>query len=170
MKYGPYGEVYTTSDELCDLLYKNPKLNIFNFEVTDHKQFNDAVKALHAELHTLKGYTAATKSVETFDRMNQSNWFMPQEYKDLDIAKWLLDQCKEDYELQRVGEELLLYQERSLFNLLRFSKYLVDTLRKNNVVWGVGRGSSVASYALYLIGIHRINSIFYDLDIGEFLK
>jgi DNA polymerase III alpha subunit len=53
---------------------------------------------------------------------------------------------------------------------LRYLKYLVDTLRKNNVVWGVGRGSSVASYVLFLIGVHRIDSLYYDLNVDEFLK
>ena len=82
----------------------------------------------------------------------------------------MLSLCSSDAELQRVGEELLLYQERNLFDLLRFMKYLVDTLRKNNIVWGVGRGSSVSSYILYLLGVHKINSMYYDLDIKEFLK
>ena len=108
--------------------------------------------------------------IELFDHVKQSNWKMPDEYKELDIVKWLIDQCKTDPELQRVGEELLLYQERDLFNLLRYLKYLVDTFRNNNVVWGVGRGSSVASYVLYLIGIHKINSMYYDLNIKEFLR
>jgi DNA polymerase III alpha subunit len=90
---------------------------------------------------------------------------MPTEYLDLDIAQWALDQCKTDAELQRVAQELLLFQERDLFNLLRWLKYFVDTMRANQVVWGVGRGSSVASYVLYLIGVHRINSMYYDLDI-----
>jgi len=49
-------------------------------------------------------------------------------------------------------------------------KYLVDLMRENNIVWGVGRGSSVSSFVLFLIGIHRINSIYYDLDVEEFLK
>ena len=57
-----------------------------------------------------------------------------------------------------------------MIELLHFMKYLVDTLRKNNVVWGVGRGSSVASYILYLIGVHKVDSIKYNLDINEFLK
>ena len=48
--------------------------------------------------------------------------------------------------------------------------YLVDTFSENDVVWGVGRGSSVASYCLYLIGLHKIDSIKYELDIKEFLK
>jgi len=95
---------------------------------------------------------------------------MPLEYIQLDIAKWLLDKCSGEVELQRVGEELILYQDRDLFNLLRFLKYLVDTMRTNKIIWGVGRGSSVASFVLYLIGIHRINSIEYQLPIEEFLK
>lgn len=63
-----------------------------------------------------------------------------------------------------------MYQDRDAFDLLRYLKYLVDTMRANNVVWGVGRGSSVASFVLYLIGVHKINSLSYDLDPTEFLK
>ena len=63
-----------------------------------------------------------------------------------------------------------MYQKRDLFMLLQYMKYLVDLMRENNIVWGVGRGSSVSSFVLFLIGIHRINSLYYDLDIEEFLK
>ena len=48
--------------------------------------------------------------------------------------------------------------------------YLVDHMRENNIVWGVGRGSSTASYVLFLIGIHKINSIQFGLDWREFLR
>ena len=95
---------------------------------------------------------------------------MPTSYQELDIAKYVLDLCNTEEELQRVGEELLLFQERDLFDLLRYMKYLVDIMRNNNIVWGVGRGSSVSSFVLYLIGIHKINSLYYDLSIDEFLK
>ena len=95
---------------------------------------------------------------------------MPDEYRNMDIAKWVLEQCQTQAELQRTGTELLLFQEKNLFTLLCYLKYLVDTMRKHNVLWGVGRGSSVASYVLYLIGVHRINSLYYDLPIDEFLK
>jgi len=78
--------------------------------------------------------------------------------------------CSSDAELQRVGQELMLFQERNMFNLLRYLKYLVDTMRTHNIVWGVGRGSSVSSFVLFLIGVHRINSLYYDLSIDEFLK
>jgi len=115
-------------------------------------------------------YVDPKLSVEEFDELQQNMWYLPKEYLDMDIAKWILDQCANETELQRAGEELLLFQDRGMFTLLKYLKYLVDTMRANNIVWGVGRGSSVASFILFLIGIHRINSLYYDLSIDEFLK
>jgi len=115
-------------------------------------------------------YAEERLTVEDFDHRNQSEWFMPDEYKQLDIAQYVLSLCKTDEELQRVGEELLLYQERNLFDLLRYLKYLVDVMTANRLIWGVGRGSSLASYVLYLLGVHRINSLYYDLEPQEFLR
>lgn len=170
MKYDKYGRTFTDSNEICELLYKNPDLDLSLFQVEDPQEFNKSRSELHAELPHLKGYVTLADSLEEFDLRFQRKWRMPDEYKELDIAAYILSLCKEDYELQRVAQELLLYQERDLFNLLRYLKYLVDTLRKNNLVWGVGRGSSVASYVLYLLGVHKIDSLHYQLDITEFLK
>ena len=88
----------------------------------------------------------------------------------MDIAAHVLGLCESEAELQRCGQELLLYQERNLFKLLQYLKYLVDVMQQNNVIWGVGRGSSVASYVLYKLGVHRIDSMYYNLDVGEFLR
>jgi hypothetical protein len=170
MRYDQYGRSFTDSNELCDLLYKNPELDLSLFLVENPQEFNKSKHELHADVPHLFGYVTLADSIEEFDERFQSKWRMPNEYKELDIAEHILSLCTQDYELQRVGEELLLFQERDAFDLLRYMKYLVDTLRKNNVVWGVGRGSSVASYVLFLLGVHKINSIYYQLDIEEFLK
>lgn len=171
MNIDEFGVVYFNSDEVVKLLYKNPELNLSNFKVVNASQFNDAVTDLYADIPKLSQYQSYTGiTVEEFDMANQSNWYMPDDYKNLDIAEYLLSLCKTDAELQRVGAELLLFQERELFDLLKFLKYFVETLRKNNVTWGVGRGSSVSSYVLFLLGVHKINSMYYDLDITEFLK
>jgi hypothetical protein len=170
MKYDQYGRSFTDSNELCDLLYKNPELDLSLFLVEDPQEFNKSRSELHAEVPNLFGYVTLADSIDEFDLRFQKRWRMPDEYKQLDIAAYVLGLCKEDYELQRVAEELLLYQERDLFDLLRYLKYLIDTLRKNNLVWGVGRGSSVASYVLFLLGVHKINSIYYELSVEEFLK
>lgn len=111
-----------------------------------------------------------SETVEQFDHRCQNSWFMPDKYKQLDIAEHVLSLCNSNAELQRCGQELLLFQERDLFNLLRYLVYLVDIMRENRLIWGVGRGSSVASYVLYKLGVHRIDSLHYDLDPEEFLR
>jgi DNA polymerase III alpha subunit len=172
MKYDNFGQTYVSSTELCEILYTNPDLDLGQFFVEDWDQYNTAVKITFADLSLVKEYHPypSDYSVDVFHNTKQNLWAMPDDYKNLDIAQWLLDKCTTEVELQRVGKELLLYQERNLFPLLKQLKYVIDTWRSNNIVWGVGRGSSVASYVLYLIGVHRINSIYYDLDIEEFLR
>ena len=168
MKTDNYGQLIYNQHDLCDLFLQDPTRTITNALVDSPIEFNGFLSL--ENLPNLKQYKNLDISLEEFDKTNQSNWNMPKEYYDFDIAKWVLDQCKNEAELQRAGDELIKFQERKMFVLLQYLKYLVDTMRKNNVVWGVGRGSSVASFVLFLIGIHRINSLYYQLDIGEFLK
>lgn len=101
--------------------------------------------------------------------INKDNWFMPDSYRNMDIEKWIKEICPKD-NLDRVELELELYKKNDLISLLKQMKYIVDTLRKNNVLWGIGRGSSVASYVLYLIGVHRVDSVKYNIPITEFFK
>lgn len=170
MNYDKCGIAYASTEELCDLVYLNPELDISNIFVEDPTQYNEAVKNLYADLPKLNLYNFGNMDMQSFDQINQQSWHMPQDYLELDIAQWILNKCETQEELQRVGNELLLYQERDLFLLLKQLKYIVDTWRANNIVWGVGRGSSVSSYVLYLLGVHKINSLYYDLDITEFLR
>lgn len=172
MNFDQFGRAHCSSSELTSVLYTNPSVDLSQVFVDDPDQYIDAVKHFYLDFPIPKKYIESdtNQSVEEFDGVNQTNWHMPEEYKKFDIAQWLLDQCKGEAELQRVGEELLLYQDRNLFDLLRYLKYFVDTMRSNNIIWGLGRGSSVASYVLYLIGVHKINSLYYDLPIEEFLK
>lgn len=163
-----YGRQVLTETDVCNAYLRDPKQVLKNVSVNKFIKFYDFLEI--QDIPNLTTYQPLSIPVEDFDKQSQDNWYMPIEYYDLDIAKWVLDCCKTDEELQRVGQELMLFQERDMFPLLRYCKYLVDTMREKNVVWGVGRGSSVSSYVLYLIGIHRINSLYYDLDISEFLK
>ena len=165
-----YGRSVITEQDICDQLYCDPKFDYSKVSLRNPSKYNSAIDCLflsEPKLETLE--EIAVDPVE-WHESNQNTWFMPDEYKNMDIAKWLLDQAKHDTELQRTGQELLMYAERDMLDLLRYLKYLVDTLRHNNIVWGVGRGSSVASFVLYLIGVHKINSITYNLDIAEFIR
>jgi DNA polymerase III alpha subunit len=165
-----YGRRYVTTDTICEMLYQNPNLDMSKLLVKDGEQYNKSINSLHVELKHLQIYEPLNIDIEHYDRLHREYWLMPDEYLNFDIAQWVLNQCADQVELQRVAEELILFQERNLFSLLKYLKYFVDTMRKHNIVWGVGRGSSVASFVLYLIGIHKINSIKFSLDIKEFLK
>jgi DNA polymerase III alpha subunit len=103
-------------------------------------------------------------------KINKDLWFIPPEYQDMDIELFCLEQCKTEEEFSRVAQELELYHKHKMIPVLKTMKYIVDTLRTNNIVWGVGRGSSVSSYVLFLIGIHKIDSIKYNIPIEEFFK
>lgn len=160
-----YSELIFEESDLVDLLMSTGNVpdGLTTKNITVSKEFLDRVPAFIDP-------TPETISVEEYDKQQQSNWYMPDEYKKLDIAEYVLSLCTTDTELQRVGKELLLYQEKNLFDLLRYLKYLVDTMKQHDVIWGVGRGSSVASYVLYLLEVHRVDSIYYDLSPEEFLR
>jgi len=166
-----FSELIYTEDDICSMLMSNIDLDLGDILVNKEIKVHDLSDILDHIPHFVKYNTEQEEmSVETFDQLQQSNWYMPQQYKDMDIAKYVLDQCNNDAELQRVGEELLLFVQHDLMDLLKYLKYLVDLMRENNIVWGVGRGSSVASFVLFLIGIHKVNSMYYDLDPTEFLR
>jgi DNA polymerase III alpha subunit len=168
MKKDQYGQMILDEDDLVYFYYKNNDGKIKRALVTSEITLDQTLDIEDAPKLTL--YKPNTISISEFDAIKQELWFLPEQYKNFDIAKWVLEQCSNEAELQRAGEELLLYQEQDLFMLLKYMKYLVDTMRSNKIVWGVGRGSSVASFVLFLIGIHKINSLYYDLDIKEFLR
>jgi len=168
MRTDNYGQIIYNENDLIDLYYANPELQLKKVLVDKKIKFDNNLEL--ENLPELLEYQVTTQTIEEFDKQLQNNWYMPKEYAEMDIAQYILDLCKTDEELQRVGTELLLYQDRNMFNLLKYLKYLVDTLRQNNIVWGVGRGSSVASYVLFLLGVHKINSLYWDIPIEEFLK
>lgn len=165
-----YFRSVVTEQDVCDQLYVNRQFDVTNIEIASTEKYNSAVESLYLTWPKLKQLTAITIEPDAWHAQNQNTWLMPEEYKQFNIAKWLLDKCSNETELQRTGAELLMYADLDMLDLLRYLKYLVDTLRTNNIVWGVGRGSSVASFVLFLIGVHKINSISYDLDINEFIR
>ena len=166
-----FGEIIFNESDICDILMTGREYNTLkNMLVDDTVNIEEAIQFVDKVPELIKYVDQPNVSLSIFDQQQQANWHMPQSYKDLDIAQYVLGLCNNEAELQRCGEELLLYQERNLFNLLRYLKYLVDIMTENKVIWGVGRGSSVASFILYKMGVHRIDSIFYKLNIDEFLR
>lgn len=97
-------------------------------------------------------------------------WNIPDDIQSLDLDTYFAEQVKTVEEAMRVAEELALFRERKMEPMLRFMIYLVRVMKEHNIVWGVGRGSSVSSFLLYLVGVHQVNPIKYNLDIKEFIR
>jgi DNA polymerase III alpha subunit len=171
MKQNNLGEMIFNEDDVCNLLMSGREPgSIKRMLVDETVKIERAIQFVETYPELIKYADRDDVQTNVFDREHQARWHMPEEYKNLDIAEYILGLCSTEAELQRVGHELLLFQERDLFNLLRYLKYLVDVMKENRVIWGVGRGSSVASYVLYKLGVHRIDSMFYNLEPEEFLR
>lgn len=167
-----YGRVVVQVDDLIEALYQNPSLDISQVSVCDTEEvqkYNQSVEQTFSDLPKLKLSQKLQSTVQEFDQENQSNWYTPEEYRNIDIAQMVLYKCQTDEELQRVGHELLVFQRAGLMPVLSHLHYMIETFRKNNIVWGVGRGSAVASYVLYLLEVHDIDSLYYGLEFEEFL-
>ena len=164
-----YSNPVFNEQDLFDAIYSGYQFNVSETMIVDR---TDAVKQLETQIgfKFLDPYETHFETSD-YDHACQSIWNMPEEYKTLDIEMWVREQTPPwDPESTRVEEELAEFKSRNMLDLLRWLKYFVDTSRSNNVLWGVGRGSSVASYVLYIIGVHKINPIKYNLDWREFLR
>jgi DNA polymerase III alpha subunit len=173
MNINKYGAVLLEPDELFEQLYSGKITNFKNVYISDQKSltaFNNAVDINKDRFAQLTEYKEPEEDLEFFDEANQCTWFMPEDCAKFPIVEWLYNKCSTEKQRVRVDEELTLFIQHGMFDLLFYLKYLVDIMRQHSIVWGVGRGSSVSSYVLYLIGVHRIDSIKYNLDIKEFLK
>jgi DNA polymerase III alpha subunit len=170
MRLDKYSNPIFTEQDLFDALYQSYQFDAEDTVLVDQR--SESIKQLESQIgfKFLEPYETHFE-IKDYDSACQTNWFMPDEYKTLDIEAWIWEQTPPwDPQHTRVAEELAAFKERNMIDLLRWLKYFVDTCNKNNVVRGVGRGSSVASYVLYLIGVHHIDSIKYNLEWQEFLR
>lgn len=172
MKTNRYGEVLITEKEAFDALYAGTIEDLENIYIDNIDIINKYNKsqAINADrIPILNSLDPITKTIEEFDKENQLNWFMPNDYC-TNLIEYLYRCCTTTEQTDRVSLELELFAQHNMIDLLFYLKYLVDTMREHKIIWGVGRGSSVSSYILFLIGVHKIDSLLYQLDIREFLK
>jgi DNA polymerase III alpha subunit len=166
-----YGQAILDSDDLRELVLQGK--NIGHLNVTfdeDIKLFQKYQSELIQEAVVFLEPPEEKLSFDEFHKQCAEEWVFPVVYQQINVLNWLLVKCKTQEEIDRVYEEYKLYEDRDLIMLLRLLIYLVDYMRENKFLWGVGRGSSVSSYILYLIGIHRVDSLLYRFDIRDYLK
>ena len=171
IKLDKYKNVLLTKEEgRAALLYGH---DIDDSIITDEQEvdlFNKHSEQLLGVAKKLSHPINDDMDVEEYHEICTEAWDIPTKYSTLDMESYLLSLCKNEEETSRIEMEYAMFEERNLIPLLQFLMYIVEYMREHKVVWGVGRGSSVASYCLYLLGVHKVDSIKYDLPIEEFLK
>lgn len=166
-----YGRVTVSFDDLSEALYSGVKAHAVMVDPSPGvDRFNALCKLFDRETDRLQTPEPLAHSPEEEHAARSATWMVPEGIQEVDVRAFLLTLCKTPEEKSRVNEEMDLFEKRGLLPLLRTMLYLVDHWQKHNVLWGVGRGSSVASFCLYLIGVHRINPLRFGLSIHEFLK
>lgn len=159
-RFDSNGLAYLTNQGIVELAYQN-KLDGALFEWQDSDSKRD--------------YQNICKYLDTWPFCNSTDassrqWFTPQEYQDLDLEQYVLSRCKDQAQQKRAQDELAIIHKLQVQHIFKHLIYLVNLWRSRNLVWGIGRGSSVSCFVLYVIGLNKINPLDYDLDYREFFK
>lgn len=170
MNRDKYGNIIYSDQQILEKMYSDPGFDVSTLYLTTDKikEFNEGEYDFDLP---------NTSFNQLFNHLNpnqiplKGKLFLPEEYRNIDIENYILSlrEFTSDEKL-RIEAELKEFETRNMTELLLYLKYLVDTMRHNNVVWGVGRGSSVASYVLFLLGVHKIDPIKFDIPMEEFFK
>jgi DNA polymerase III alpha subunit len=171
MRLDQYSNPIFNESDMFNALYKGHNLSPSDIVFIEEKTKEILNLETVAGIQFFEPINSPTLTTNDLDKAWQSQWLMPEEYAMLDIEQWIIDRAPPwDPNFTRVKEELDAFKERNMLDLLKWLKYFVDVCIKENILWGVGRGSSVSSYVLYIIGVHSIDPIKYNLDWREFLR
>lgn len=140
------------------------------------------VQFVDYENDTVRDYNRHVSKANSIKVKHECNpitkdWVLPFEYRRMNVVDYVVEKhynaFKNDPDFdqreRRLTLELLRYEKFGFTDVLRAIIFIINKLTDRNVVWGVGRGSSVSSYVLYVIGVHDVDSFAYDLDIDDFL-
>ena len=169
MRQDKFGNPIFNTQDIFKFLYQGKLTNLKDLTVDYTEEINELEQVAG---FTFRRFNEQLESIDItdFDSALQSDWFMPNEYRDFDVEDWCIKKCTTKEQIARVTAEMAAYKDRGMIPLLQWTKHFVDTCNENGIVWGVGRGSSVASFVLYLLGVHQIDSVKYNLDWQEFLR
>lgn len=161
------GTVICSEESLIEILYTGKDINgVFCDNILLQEEWQSAAKICDSQDQgPVFASGAQYQHINWYD-----HWFTPKSYQDIDLRNWCLEKCHTDDQKNRVNYEIDQFEHRNMIQIMKHLIYCADVWRKNNIVWGVGRGSSVSSYVLYLIGINRIDPLEFDLNIHEWLK
>lgn len=166
-----WGRVVYCTDAACELLFSGHDISgLYVDENSEALSYNRSCELFDKIDKCVSIYQPLETPPIAEHDARSSRWLLPDEFKDFDVKEMLLQLCENDEQKLRVEEEMVLYEKHGLIPVLRAITSMVAHWKDNGVVWGVGRGSSVASFVLYLIGVTRIDPMKYGLEITDFIR
>lgn len=169
MKLDKFANPIFNEADVFDVLYTGHHTALSDIVVDDNYELSQLAKIAELNFATIDP-TLYDLSIEEFDSKAQDLWFMPEEYYSFNVHDYCISKCSSPVEETRVLDELTEFEKRNMIRVLQWLKFFIDTCLQENIVWGVGRGSSVSSFVLYLLNVHKIDSIKYNLDWRDFLR
>ena len=163
----PDGCISVDPDEVTDFIFKLSNKNLDKLFVTE----------ITPEIQEYNSVSDHRLTVKTESSPIDLEWRLPEHYKYIDLDVYLIglvEMIEEDelYDkrLERLSQEICLFKELGLEEVLKTLIYVIDVMKSKNIVWGVGRGSSCSSYLLFLLGLHEVDPVKYDIEITDFIR
>lgn len=164
------GDSIAKNDAIVEMMLSGIDVNDAGIYFAENNQ--DNTKFIK-KFPKVMGYKNELKPYDT-------SWNLPAKYESMDVYKYIISLLVKETKgmsaidkkarENRTIEELSLWEDNDMFPLLKCLIHVIDEFRENEIVWGTGRGSSCCCYILYLIGVHDVDSILYDLDLSEFFR
>ena len=160
------GNAFLSGDAIANMLYNGKDIYAGTFYVDTSD----------GEMEKFNLFSDKSVQLSPSEKINnikrRDEWFMPDFYKTLNLKELfdIMSNGLPDIYKERVDYELNLYHEKGYDNFLRYCVYLSTIVNQKKIVVGCGRGSSCASYLLFLLGLHMVDSVKFDIDVREFLK
>jgi len=167
------------------VLYYDGDVEIFSkdFEswlYTKLREYKILVNEITPEIEEFNRSRSVDSKIKIKDSLRDFDfsWRIPESYKSLNVENRIWealaasDTPNEELHdrIVRIKKEIAAFERLNLLDFLRTLCFIVDSLKNKGILWGVGRGSSVASYCLFLLEIHDVDSFKFDLDFEEFVK
>lgn len=72
--------------------------------------------------------------------------------------------------LDRIEKELDFFWRTGNIGFVSKTYELINRFKEDGVVWGVGRGSGCSSLVLYVLEVHDVDPLLYDIGFHELSK
>lgn len=154
--FAGYNWYLPTNEEFCSIIKHDRAIENTNIIADMVEDYNLSLPASLPDFKCPKKLTAE----EYFKQLCNEGW------KTKILGRIPKDQLQKYKD--RIEEEIAVFKEANLFNYFLIVKDIIDYAISKNSLVGTGRGSIGGCLTGYLLGIHQIDSIKYNLIFSRF--